>query len=520
MKFEPKNYPTESGIYIMKDKDETVIYVGKAINLRSRLSSYFNNPDRLKTRLLVTNINSIDFVITKTENEALILESNMIKTYQPKYNMVLKDSRHYSYLAISDEKFPRLLVARKNSKGKFRVRAQKYYGPFVDGTKRAISSRYLRKLFKIRICKKLPKKECLQYHLGNCDAPCIGKVTESQYMQNVDTLCSILDGKNYTRNLISYLEVRMKEASVKEDYETALSLRDQVDSLKIFFDRQNVEKIRSTTEDYLYFSHFENKLFVQILKMNNGVLNKNEKYNAEINSQEDPELSFVLQYYAANLPDKIYSNLTEQNNLKLNQIFSKNCFYNPSGDKAKILDMAAKTLHYSQVDESVMALKEALKLENLPIVIETFDISTLFGTNTVGSMVQFKNGKPNKSEYRRFEIKTIIGQDDFSSMNEIVSRRYSRLFQEKAQFPDLIVIDGGAGQLHAAMSALDKLALAIPIVSLAKREEEIYSPGRMHPLRLPKSNKGLKLLQKGRDEAHRFAITYHRLKRGKKLSTE
>lgn len=502
---------------MMKDNSGEVIYVGKATSIRDRLGQYFSKPDRYKTQLLVAHIDAIDFVITKDPIEALILESNLIKNYQPKYNMVLKDDKHYAYLAVTKEEFPRLLVAMKNSKNQFRVKAAKFYGPFTEGSKRNISARYLRKLFKVRICKTLPKKECLQYHLGNCDAPCINGIDKEQYGKNIEALCSVLEGKEKAHQIIDELEQRMKIASLALEYEKAAAIRDQIESLKIFFQRQNVEKVKNSDEDFIWFEKIAGKLYVQMLRSRNGVISKSEKYSIEIKEQEEPEKAFCIQYYTKdNLPDRVYSNLTEEEMNKVNQALG-DIFIKAGREKMKVLQIAEKSLVQGEVDQSVLRLREELELATNPVVIETFDNSNLFGENPVASMVQFVNGKPNKQNYRRFGIKTVEGIDDFSSMKEVVFRRYSRLLKEGARMPDLILIDGGAGQLHAAMDGLEEAGVKIAICSIAKKEEEIYLPNKMETVRMARSNIALKLLQHCRDEAHRFAITYHRLKRKKKM---
>jgi excinuclease ABC subunit C len=516
MIFERQRYPELPGVYLMKDEEGSVIYVGKASSLRSRLSQYFHSPEGLKTKLLVSRIASIDFVVTRDPKEALILESNLIKSYQPKYNMLLKDAKHYSYLALTGEKFPRLLLARKSPSGKFRVKAARYFGPFVEGSKRAISARYLRKLFKIRICGKLPRKACLQYHIGNCDAPCIGNVGEAEYGRNVEALTAVLEGKSGAQEVISVLQARMKAASDSEDYEKAAVLRDQIDSLRIFFDRQRVERVRRTDEDFAYFQRIGDTLHVQLLRSRNGVIGRTEKHSMAIKEQEEPELSFCLQYYTE-LPDAVYTNLPPASVERLNEALGSEAFLVPGKEKAKVLDIAAKSLTLGEVDSSVLRLKDELSLESNPIIIETFDISTLFGEESVGSMVRFVNGKPDKSGYRRFRIKSVEGQDDFSMMKEVVSRRYSRLLSEGLPMPDLVLIDGGAGQLHAAMDGMDEAGVRLPVAALAKKEEEVYLPNRMRTLRMSRADPALKLLQRCRDEAHRFAVTYQRLRRGRKM---
>jgi excinuclease ABC subunit C len=511
MKFERSNYPDLPGVYLMMGGGE-VIYVGKAGSLRKRLSQYFTGKQSPKTELLVSKIDSIDFVVTSNEDEALLLESSLIKANQPRYNMVLKDAKHFSYLAVTDEKFPRLIVARKNSSGKFRVKAARFYGPYVEGSKRAVSARFLRKLFKIRICKKLPKKECLQYHIGNCDAPCVGKISHEDYMENISSLGSVLEGRG-ARELMRSLEKRMKEASDSLDYELAQSLLGQMKSLEIFLSRQKVEKANGMDEDYLWFERIGDFLHVQILQSRGGLIRSSSKSSAKINEQEEPEISFCTQFYPA-VPDRVFSNLSDKQNEALNRALRTSAFRAPGREKKKTLEIAAKSLVHGNIDPAVLRLREALSLERNPLVIETFDISTLFGQNSVGSMVRFVNGKPEKGGYRKFMIKTVEGQDDFSMMEEIVFRRYSRLVLEKKPLPDLVLIDGGVGQLGSALKAVGEAGLMLPVASLAKKEEEIYLPTRTGPLKLPKNDSGLKLLQYCRDEAHRFAISYHRKKRG------
>lgn len=521
MEFERGRYPEAPGVYLMKDSQGHVIYVGKAAVLRERLSQYFGSVDSLKTQMLVGQIASIDFVVTQDEKEALILESNLIKSYQPRYNMMLKDARHYSYLAVTGEPFPRLLVARKNSQGRFRTRAARFYGPFVEGSKREISARYLRKLFKIRICgNPLPKKVCLQYHLGHCDAPCIGNISNEDYRKNVEAMESVLSGHARAQNLMDRLQKRMKTASLGQDYEKAAQLRDQMESLRIFFDRQNqrVERQRGGEEDYLWLVRIGTRLHAHRLHSEHGVILKTEKQVMEIHEQEEPELSFCLQFYAAQpLPGRAYSNLAPEAMARLNAALGTDAFQEATGSKRKVLDIAAQTTEQGEVHEAVRQLKAELGLESMPVVIEAFDISTLFGENSVGSMVRFENGKPDKSNYRRFRIRGVSGQDDFAMMKEVVGRRYKRLRDENHPLPDLVLIDGGAGQLHAAMDALEELELQLPVAGLAKREEEIYLPNRMEPLRLARSNAGLKLLQHCRDEAHRFAVGYHRVRRARAM---
>ncbi|MBN2121561.1 excinuclease ABC subunit UvrC [Candidatus Micrarchaeota archaeon] len=542
-------YPALPGAYIMRDSSSKVLYVGKAKSLRSRLSSYFSSPKDTKTTALISKAASIDFVLAKDEGEALILEQNLIKNYLPRYNILLKDAKHYSYLAVTSEKFPRLLTARKNSSGEFRIKGKRFFGPYTEGSKREVSARFLRKLFRIRVCKTLPKKECLQYHLGNCDAPCTGRVSEEEYLANVDSLISFLEGKRGTSSpIFSSLKKRMEAASESMDFELAASLRDQMDALKIIFAKQGVERLGRLDEDYLWFERVGDTLYVQKLRSIHGIISGSEKLSAKINSQEEPEIAFCMQHYEA-LPDRVYSNLPSSAMRKLNSAFSspsnnaaplasppdtgsphpssdegqspshsssKEVFRKPPKSKSRILALAQGSLVRGEIAPSVLELKEVLGLSSNPVVIETFDISTLFGESSVGSMVRFSNAKPDKSNYRKFIIRETSGQDDFAMMGEVVRRRYSSLLKDGEPLPDLILIDGGLGQLHSAMSTLSSIGVSPPIISLAKREEEIYTSSSTKPIKLPKSNSALKLLQMCRDEAHRFAISFHRQRRGKK----
>jgi excinuclease ABC subunit C len=510
MRFRRADYPDKPGVYLMKNKTGKVIYVGKATSLRSRVSSYFKGALDSKTSKMIGLVESIDFLLTKTPAEALILESGLIKSYQPKYNMVLKDDKHYSYLAITDESFPRLIVARKRNP----KRKDRFFGPFVEGSKRVLSARFLRKLFMIRTCKTMPKKECLQYHLGNCGAPCTGKMSRSEYMGNVDALESILKGGRRTADVIKSMKKQMERASEKQDYERAAMLRDRMESLSIFTENQTVENKRNSDEDYIWIRRSRGKLLVRILKSRRGMISGSSRHELDIENQDDPEVSFCTQYYA-DLPGiKVYSNLDPAQIEEINDAIGKK-FMIAGPKRKKTLEIARRSLEEAEFGSGVTELGEALHI-NAPIIIETFDISTLLGKDSVGSMVRFYAGEPDKSGYRRFLIKEVEQQDDYAMMREVVKRRYGRLKKEASPMPDLILIDGGPGQLGSALDALRLLGLSIPTISIAKKEEEIFMPGKKRPLILPKKSNALKLLQRCRDEAHRFAIAYHRKRRSKK----
>jgi len=390
----------------MKDNAGRVIYVGKAISLRKRVQSYFRKKKIMtKTDLLAADIRDIDYIDTASEAEALILEASLIKQHGPKYNVELKDDKSYPYIEISGEDYPRISVERPSRKKKSSI----YYGPYVNPGLIREALALLRKIFHFRTCDPFPKKECLDYHIGLCEAPCIGKVSQKEYAKNIKNVQLILEGKK--DELYRRLRKEMESLSKGRRYEEAANVRDQLRAIGALY---------SGTKDINYYKEAEQ-------------------------------------------------------------------------------------------------LQRALNLPRRPERIECFDISNIMGNQAVGSMVSFFNGQPDKKNYRRFKIKDVEGIDDFRMIAEIVKRRYRRLRDERAMFPDLVVVDGGKGQLSAACEQLEALNVIVPIISLAKKEEEIYLPKKRNPVKLLKSSLGLKVLQRVRDEAHRFAITYHRQLRSKNV---
>lgn len=406
LKARVKMLPLTSGVYLMKDKDGQVIYVGKAVSIRKRVQSYFRKrPTMSKTDLLVENIDHIDHIETASEAEALILEASLIKKYDPKYNIELRDDKSYPLIQITDEEFPRISVERPHERNPNYI----YYGPYVNPGLIREALALLRKIFHFRTCDPFPAKECLDYHIGLCEAPCIHKISQQEYAKNIRNVRLILEGRK--DDLYKKLRADMEDHAKAKRFEQAAKLRDQL---------QAIGALYSGTKDINYYKEAEQ-------------------------------------------------------------------------------------------------LQRALDLPRLPIRIETFDISNIMGNQSVGSMVSFLNGKPDKTNYRRFKIKEVEGIDDFRMIAEVVRRRYRRLKNEGKMFPDLIVIDGGKGQLSAACQELVKLGVQIPIVSLAKKEEEIFLPHKRNPVKLSLDSLGLKLLQRTRDEAHRFAVKYHRHLRSKNV---
>ncbi len=511
-----KNLPSFPGCYLFKDSSNNIIYIGKAKDLKKRVSSYFSKKDHdEKTKHLVASIDSLELFVTTNEIEAFILENNLIKKYKPKYNIDLKDSKRFASLLITDEEFPRLLIARnKEMKGK-------YYGPFVSSESRDEVAKVLRNTFQLRTCNKLPKKACLRYHLNLCLAPCINQVSNDHYHQIVKEVESFLKGN--TKELIEKMKLDMGEYSSKQEYEPAKIRRDQLLAIQQLSEKQKFELDKKYDEDVINYIINEGKVYLILFHIEKGILTtKNEfSFDAFDNFLEE----FIGRYYSENEVPKeiILPHYLEDDSLKtyLESRRGQKVFLivPEKGDKKELLDLVKRNIEVSFLAEEEMlsALRRELDLNTNPQVIECFDISNTQGSNSVGSMVQFKNGKPDKSNYRRFKIKTVDGSDDFASIYEIVRRKYYRNLIEKIPLPDLIVIDGGLGQLHSAVSALKDLGLKAPIISLAKKFEEIYLPGNNYPLRLKRDSKALKILVQIRDEAHRFAITYHRMLRSKEM---
>lgn len=532
--------PNLSGCYLFKDQKGIIIYIGKAKSLKKRVSSYFQKPiseyDQ-KTKVMVEQIDSVDFIVTNTEVEALILENNLIKKHSPKYNVNLKDSKRYAYIILTKEDFPRLLIARKLDE----ISAE-YFGPFISAEKRDYVIETLKRVFKLRTCKKFPKKPCLRYHIGLCNAPCINLISKEDYdLKKIKPIRTILKGD--TKDLSEELKKEMISESEKLNYEHSLELRNQIDSIEWLKERQKVERQKEFDEDIINYIIKENKVYLILFNINKGILENMQEF--EFNYLQNPESKedfgesekqkvslntenfleeFLIQYYSENpIPKEIIlpNDIEEVLNVFLNEKKQEKVLITvPSkGEKKQLLDLVYKNIEiaFFGEEEKLEEIKNELNLEEIPRIIECFDISHLTGTAMVGSMVQFRNGKPDKYNYRRFKIKSVDKIDDFAAIKEIVIRRNYRLKLEKSEFPNLIIIDGGKGQLNAAIEGLKTLNLNIPIISIAKEFEEIYTPENKEPIKLEKKNKALQLIQAIRDEAHRFAINYNRLLRKKEI---
>ena len=533
MQFTPrlKQIPQAPGVYLMKEKGGRVIYIGKAKNLKKRVSSYFVEKKEIfwKTSRLVSKVEDIDYIVTDNEAEAFLLESNLIKRYRPLFNIELKDQQRYAYLKITNEKFPRLLVARRNRNGKFYGEGGEIYGPLVHGGSKFLSVGLLRKLFKIRVCNKLPKSPCLEFFIKNCDAPCINNVTSFEYDKNVQTLRNILSGKEGIEGFISDMKSQMSIASRQEQYERAKEIRDLLQKLDNLRIKQKVEAVQYTNREEEYVG-IRNELedgiaYVMMFRRSRGVISDKKWFEFELVGDNSLD-SFLFQYYstAKVIPAYIYVSEDVESRSVLESSLRETAGHkvtilkiNPhsSSVKGQLMDLILKNIDLriqNKSDPGVSELRTALNLSDVPNIIDCFDISN-FGTSyAVGACSRLVNGRPYKAGYRRFKIKLGVAQNDVAMIYEIVTRRYSRVVDQKNnqdQLPDLIVIDGGKGQLHAGAGAIERLGLDIPCVSIAKAEEIIYSRENDKEIKLSKSSAALKIVQLARDEVHRFGLAYN-----------
>jgi excinuclease ABC subunit C len=510
--------PTNPGIYLMKDSDGKIIYIGKAKNLKNRVRSYFNKNQNYKTQKLVENISDIEFILTDNESEAFLLESNMIKKYRPRFNIELKDQQRYTYLRISDGKYPRLLVSRRTRDGKFLGKG-KTFGPFTQGSSKLLTIGTLRKAFQIRICKTLPKKVCLEYHLGNCEGPCEFKDAQERYPKHVDSLEQVLKGKNQTKIFTKKLEEEMNQAAKLEQFERAKDIRDTLIRLGSLQTKQNMEYVKNSDEEYFGIEIQEQTAVVMNFRMINGVIRDSDKFFFDLVG-DNSFTNFLYQYYSTHKTPKfiLVSELPENEKLLESLLseqagFAVKIILPHKGKKKDIINLILKNIkliHQKGGDPGLVELKDILHLPVVPNVIECFDISNHGEEFAVGSMARFVGGKPDKSGYRKFKIKTVTGRDDFAMIGEVIKRRYYRLLEENSELPDLILIDGGKGQLSAAMNSLQSLGLKLPCISLAKENEEVYVPKNKNPIIIPKTKSSLKILQHARDETHRFGVAYNR----------
>lgn len=538
-----KCLPDSPGCYLYYDNTDTVIYVGKAKNLKKRIKSYFRKTvDRLKTQILVSHIERLEYILTDSEAEALILESQLIKKYKPKYNILLKDDKKYPYFLITDEDYPRITVVRKKNINPDKGR---YYGPYTDARAMYSTLDFLKKIFPLKQCKtpKFKNRPCIYYDIGRCLAPCQNKITSEEYKSLISQAELFLKGKQ--SELLKKLMEQIQKYSDSEQFEKAARLRDSYYDLQKTLERQKVvTENTKLNEDVLYFL-YENGIFVAVvMNIREGRLIDKKQFAYPNNFDEDMTLlieTFLKDYYNSiqqDFPDKIISSHLEVLDKKtyeewLNILSGKNIkiTYGKTQKGIELLKLAEKNaqnlMDTTKIEETNKLkdnfnevgsyIVEKLGLANFPYRMECYDISHIQGTNTVASMVVFVNGVAKKSEYRKFKVNSTEGKpDDFLSMKEVLTRRFNNLGKKGWDKPDLIIIDGGKGQLSSVMQIVDEMGITgIDFVSLAKREEEIFKPHESKPVIFAKNSNALFLFQRIRDEAHRFAITYHRKLRSK-----
>ena len=543
-----KYIPDKSGVYFMKDEKNNIIYIGKAKSLKKRVNSYFTKSNKdIKTTALVEHIADFDYIITENEVEALIFEAEMIRKHKPHYNILLKDQKSFPFVAITNERFPRIIKARnvinKENANKFR----NYYGPYVESEKVNNIVKFMTDNFKFRRCKldfplKRPIRPCLYYHIGKCSAPCANLITEEDYDKTVEEASMILDGG--IDKLVSNLKKEMESYAKKLEFEKAKDIRDKIDTLKSINVEQNIYIQENDDMDILGIYGEKGNYVIVILSVKDGRLADRKDFSLKDSSNlsslnndnnsiySDIVSAFFSQYY-------IYANLipnTILTEVKVNDIaVIKDYLKKISGKAVKIkFDETKKGLiniannnakHLfeekilvKEIPLGINRLKEIFKLSKTPNIIESFDIAHIQGAYTMAGMVRFVNGISDNKNYRLFNMKTVEGIDDFASIKEAVYRRYKRLKEEKLKFPDLILIDGGRGQLNSAIEALKELEIkGQPIMALAKKFEEIYLPNREEPVLLEDNEPARLFLQKVRDETHRFVNTSHGKKRSREM---
>jgi len=551
--------PKQAGVYLHKNEGGTIIYVGKAKNLRNRVRSYFQNrPMDAKTKALVQKIADVEVIVTDSEVEALILENTLIKKHQPRYNILLKDDKSYPYIRVTNEPYPRILPTRKIIRD-----GSKYFGPYTESKAMYALFEALRSMFPIRSCAldlteesigKGKFKVCLDYHIKKCEGPCENHVSREHYAAVIRQAVQVLKGK--TRSVERELQQAMEQCAEELRFEAAAELRNRLNALKEYSAHQKVVSTEPIDRDILATARSERDACSVIFKVRDGkLIGRQHFYIANSEGKTDAELveaTFERFYIESDdIPDEIFLPLELESIetlcqwLKTKRGSSVEISVPQIGDKRKLVNLAAANAEFllkelelqrlkqqedkaSVLPRAVLALQRDLRLPKPPRRIECFDNSHIQGSETVSSMVVFVDGKPKKSEYRTYKIKTVKGIDDFKSMQEVVGRRYRRMLEEGTERPDLIIIDGGKGQLSHAVEVLRELGLhdsasgkaaehgAIPVIGLAKRLEEVFFPQQSDSLLLPKTSSSLKLMQHVRDEAHRFAIEFHRSLRDKR----
>lgn len=532
-----KTLPEKPGIYQYFDAKGTIIYVGKAKNLKKRVSSYFTkNHDTAKTRILVRNIVDIHYIIVDTETDALLLENSLIKKYRPRYNIQLKDDKTYPWICIKKEPFPRVFSTRRVIKD-----GSKYFGPYPSVKIINTLLELINDLFPLRTCsydlqqEKINAgkfKECLEYHLGNCKAPCIGKESAGTYQEYISQIEHIVKGN--IGSVIKVLKERMQDAASSYAFEDAAMYKNKISLLEKYKAKSTVVSPTIHEVDVMTLVRDEKGAFVNYLVINNGAIIHG--HTVEVKTKLDESDAEIMAFVLLEMRERFQTNakevLVEEDMAKQLEIEGIDFFTPQRGDKKHLLDLSKRNAKFYRLEKLkqeklknpevhteriLKRIQTDFRLTELPVHMECFDNSNFQGTNAVSACVVFKNGRPSKKDYRHYNIKTVEGPDDFASMTEALFRRYKRLLEEHQPLPQLVIVDGGKGQLSAGLEALERLNLRgkLPIVGIAKRLEEIFFPGDSLPLYIDKKSESLKVIQYMRNEAHRFGIEHHRNKRSK-----
>ena len=528
--------PDNPGVYQFFDSGGIIIYIGKAKNLKKRITSYFSKNQSGKTIALLRKTSDIRHIVVDNESDALLLENNLIKKHQPRYNILLKDDKTFPWICIKNEPFPRVFSTRNPVRdGSF------YFGPYTSGLMVKTLISFIRQLYKLRTCThNLTKsnieagkfKVCLEYHLGNCKAPCVGNQTENEYHENIEQIRDILKGNIST--VIDYLKKTMAKYSVERRFEEAQSVKEKIELLSKFRSRSTIVSNTIKNVDVFAITQESDNTYVNYLKVVQGAVI--QALTVELKIRADEEKESILAFAITEIRQRLFSDSPEIIlPFKPDILLDKIKYTVPkAGEKQKLLELAERNAIYYKLEQkkkrmehspqvrtgkNLEKLKNDLHMADLPVHIECFDNSNIMGTNPVAACVVFRNARPSKNDYRHFNIKTVTGPDDFASMEEIVYRRYRRMIEENQKLPQLIIIDGGKGQLSSAMKSIDNLGLRekVTVIGIAKKLEEIYFPGDSIPIYLDKNSISLKIIQHLRNEAHRFGINFHRDKRSSEM---
>jgi excinuclease ABC subunit C len=527
--------PGNPGVYQYYNKDGQLLYIGKAKNIKKRVSSYFNkNFQTAKTSRLVSQINDIRYIVVETEYDALLLENNLIKNHQPKYNINLKDDKTYPWIIIKNEPFPRVFYTRKYIKD-----GSQYFGPYASGVIMHTLLDLIREIYKLRNCtlnlsqeniEKKKFKVCLEYHIGNCKGPCEGLQSQRDYDDAIAGIRELLKGNiNW---VIQHLETQMKECASKHEYEQAHLLKEKIEKLERYKSKTIVVNPSIHNIDVCSFIMNDDVAYINYMKVMSGAIV--QSHTIEMRRKLDEEQAELLSMAISELRERYRSESKEILVPFMPDVEIPGVEYiiPKIGDKKHLLNLSEKNAFYyrndrleqqdklnpeHRIERLMTQMQKDLRLPQKPYHIECFDNSNFQGDHAVAAMSVFKNGRPSKNDYRHFNIKTVVGPDDFASMEEVIYRRYKRVLEENQPLPQLIVIDGGKGQLSAALESLDKLELRgkVSVIGIAKKLEEIYYPGDSLPMYLDKKSETLRIIQQLRDEVHRFGITHHRKKRSK-----